>query len=132
MIDVDHFKQINDQHGHSVGDQVLQEIARTIENVCRETDISFRYGGEEFVVLLRKTSEMGARIIGERLRREINTIEIDKAGHKIQPSVSIGIGTRASGQKEHINDLFERADKALYRAKQSGRNCVKDLNDLMA
>jgi diguanylate cyclase (GGDEF)-like protein len=129
MIDVDHFKKINDQYGHSAGDLVLQEIASTIESVCRETDISFRYGGEEFVVLLRKTSEMGARIIGERLRREINQLEIEKGAYKIQPSVSIGIGTRASGQKEHIDDLFERADKALYRAKQAGRNCVKDLHD---
>lgn len=129
MIDVDHFKQINDQHGHSVGDHVLQELARTIEGVCRETDISFRYGGEEFVVLLRKTSEMGARIIAERLRREINSLEIEKSNHTINPSVSIGIATRGYGQKEHINDLFERADKALYRAKQAGRNCVKDLSD---
>jgi diguanylate cyclase (GGDEF)-like protein len=131
MIDVDHFKKINDQHGHSAGDEVLREIASTIESVCRESDISFRYGGEEFVVLLRKTSEMGARIIGERLRREVNLLEVEKGTHKIQPSVSIGIGTRASGQKEHINDLFERADKALYLAKQSGRNCVKDLHDIM-
>ena len=83
-------------------------------------------------MLLRKTSEMGARIIGERLLREINLLEVEKGSHKIQPSVSIGIGTRASGQKEHINDLFERADKALYLAKQSGRNCVKDLHDVMA
>lgn len=129
MIDVDHFKQINDHYGHSAGDQVLQEIASTIEGVCRETDISFRYGGEEFVVLLRKTSEIGARIIGERLCREINLLEIGKGSHKIQPSVSIGVGTRASGKKEHINDLFERADKALYRAKQAGRNCVEVLTD---
>ncbi len=131
MVDVDHFKKINDQYGHSAGDQVLQEIASTIEAVCRESDISFRYGGEEFVVLLRKTSEMGARIIAERLRREINFLEIEKGTAKIRPSVSIGIGTRASGQKEHINDLFERADKALYRAKQAGRNCVRDLSDVV-
>ena len=132
MLDVDYFKKINDQYGHSMGDQVLQEIARTIENVCRESDIGFRYGGEEFVVLLRKTNEMGARIIGERLRREINLLEIEKGTHKIQPSVSIGISTRASVQKEHISDLFERADKALYLAKKSGRNCVKDLQDITA
>lgn len=81
------------------------------------------------MVLLRKTSEMGARIIAERLRREINSLEIEKSNHTINPSVSIGIATRGYGQKEHINDLFERADKALYRAKQAGRNCVKDLSD---
>jgi diguanylate cyclase (GGDEF)-like protein len=132
MIDVDHFKKINDQYGHVAGDLVLQQIARTIESVCRETDISFRYGGEEFVVLLRKTNERGARIIGERLRREINTIAVEHSNRTIQPSVSIGISTRASGQKEHIDDLFERADKALYRAKQAGRNCIKDLSDVIA
>ncbi len=124
MIDVDHFKLINDQHGHSRGDEVLQAIAYTIANVCRETDISFRYGGEEFVVLLRKTNEAGACTIGERLRKEINKIEIRQNSHCIQPTVSIGISTRTSNQKEHISHLFERADKALYHAKQTGRNCV--------
>jgi diguanylate cyclase (GGDEF)-like protein len=124
MIDVDHFKLINDRYGHSRGDEVLQEIARTIESVCRETDISFRYGGEEFVVLLRKTSESGACIIGERLRKEISKIVIQQNADSIQPTVSIGISTRVSNQKEHINQLFDRADKALYQAKQTGRDCV--------
>lgn len=124
MIDVDHFKLINDQHGHLRGDEVLKAIARTIANVCRETDISFRYGGEEFVVLLRKTNETGACIIAERLRKEISKIEMQQNGHGIQPTVSIGISTRASNQKENINHLFDRADKALYNAKQKGRNCV--------
>lgn len=127
MIDVDHFKAINDRHGHSQGDEVLREIARTIESVCRETDISFRYGGEEFVVLLRKTGETGARTIAERLRRTISKLVIGHNGSSVRPTVSIGISTRTSDQKEHINDLFERADQALYRAKQAGRNCVRDL-----
>jgi diguanylate cyclase (GGDEF)-like protein len=124
MIDVDHFKMINDQHGHSRGDEVLQAIARTIANVCRETDISFRYGGEEFVVLLRKTDATGACIIGERVRNEISKITMQQHGRNIQPTVSIGISTRTSNQKEHIDQLFDRADKALYHAKQTGRNCV--------
>jgi len=128
MIDVDHFKRINDQHGHARGDEVLQEIARTIENVCRETDISFRYGGEEFVVILR-THDAGARIMAERLRKEISSITLGQNGNTIKPTVSIGISTRGPGHKEHINDLFERADKALYLAKSAGRNCVRDLND---
>jgi diguanylate cyclase (GGDEF)-like protein len=124
MIDVDHFKHINDQHGHGRGDEVLQAIALTIENVCRETDISFRYGGEEFVVLLRKTSEAGASIIGERLRREISKLTIGKDSTASRPTVSIGVSTRISQQKEHINDLFDRADRALYKAKHTGRNRV--------
>jgi diguanylate cyclase (GGDEF)-like protein len=126
MIDVDHFKKTNDTFGHARGDLVLQEIASTIEKVCRETDISFRFGGEEFVVLLRKTTEKGARIIAERLRKEICLLSIEVKGQTIKPTVSIGISTRNAEQKEHIKDLFDRADKALYRAKQSGRNCVKD------
>lgn len=124
MIDVDHFKLINDQHGHLRGDEVLQAVARTIANVCRETDISFRYGGEEFVVLLRKTDETGACIIGERVRNEISKIIMQQQGRSIQPTVSIGISTRTSNEKEHIDQLFDRADKALYHAKRRGRNCV--------
>ena len=106
---------------------MLREIARTIESVCRETDISFRYGGEEFVVLLRKTNEIGSRTIAERLRRSISKLTIGHNGSSIRPTVSIGISTRTCGQKEHISDLFDRADRALYIAKQSGRNCVRDL-----
>lgn len=124
MIDVDHFKVINDQHGHARGDDVLQAIASTIAHVCRESDISFRFGGEEFVVLLRKTNEAGAGIIAERLRSEVSKISLTQNGKTIQPTVSIGISTRSSDQKEHIEQLFERADKALYEAKQAGRNRV--------
>jgi diguanylate cyclase (GGDEF)-like protein len=132
MIDVDHFKTINDKHGHSYGDEVLKEIAHTIENVCRETDISFRYGGEEFVVILRETTETGAAIIAERLRNQINKITLEKNGKTIKPTVSIGTSTRTTHQKDHIDDLFERADKALYQAKQTGRNRVVVGSDLVA
>ena len=126
MIDVDHFKLINDQHGHVRGDEVLQAIASTISHVCRESDISFRFGGEEFVVLLQKTDEDGAGIIAERLRLEVSKINLNQNGKSIQPTVSIGISTRSAGQKEHIDQLFDRADKALYEAKQAGRNCVRN------
>ncbi|HWV16269.1 MAG TPA: GGDEF domain-containing protein [Cellvibrio sp.] len=124
MIDVDHFKKINDQHGHARGDEVLQIIARTIANVCRESDISFRFGGEEFVVLLCKTNDSGAEIIAERIRAEVGKVSLGQNGKTIQPTVSIGISTRIADQKEHIEQLFERADKALYEAKQAGRNRV--------
>jgi diguanylate cyclase (GGDEF)-like protein len=124
MIDVDHFKLINDQFGHARGDEVLQAIAHTIAHVCRESDISFRFGGEEFVVLLRKTNAAGAGTIAERVRLEVSKISLSQNGKNIQPTISIGISTRAIGQKEHIDQLFERADKALYEAKQAGRNCV--------
>lgn len=126
MIDIDHFKQINDVYGHVCGDEVLKAVAKTIQEACRESDISFRFGGEEFVVLLRKTGTIGARIIAERIREQIAKLILGQTCETIRPTVSIGIGTRAAGKREHIRDLFERADKALYRAKTEGRNCTID------
>lgn len=127
MIDIDHFKKINDNYGHSRGDQVLCEVAAKIQAVCRESDITFRYGGEEFVVLLRKTGLTGALVIAERLRGEIARLEIHDVARRIVTTVSIGVGTRTLSQREQSNDLFEQADKALYYAKAAGRNCIMNL-----
>lgn len=131
MIDADHFKKINDEYGHHRGDLVLCEIARSIQAVCRGSDIIFRYGGEEFVVLLGKTNADGAKIIAERIRQQIAQTLISYNGKSIGTTVSIGIATRhANKAKEHINDLFDRADAALYEAKARGRNCVISSDDL--
>lgn len=127
MIDIDHFKQINDVYGHACGDEVLKSVAKTIQSSCRDSDISFRFGGEEFVVLLRKTGAAGARIIAERIRNRIAQLILGQNGDTISPTVSIGIGTRSTGEREQICDIFERADKALYRAKTQGRNCTMDI-----
>lgn len=126
MIDIDHFKLINDKHGHSRGDQVLREVAGRIQAVCRESDITFRYGGEEFVVLLRKTGTSGALIIAERLRREIAKLRFGEDGESFATTVSIGVGSRGR-DKEKVDAIFERADKALYYAKAKGRNCIINL-----
>jgi diguanylate cyclase (GGDEF)-like protein len=127
MIDVDYFKSINDSYGHDKGDQVLREIAKIIQQVCRETDMFFRYGGEEFLVILRNTNIQGAGIIAERLRQQIASTAINvKEGGAIRPTVSIGISSLHHGQKEKAQDLFKRADVALYKAKSSGRNCVME------
>ncbi len=127
MIDVDFFKSINDSYGHDKGDQVLREIANIIQQVCRETDMFFRYGGEEFLVILRNTNIQGAGIIAERLRQQIaNTAIHLKEGGAIRPTVSIGVSSLHHDQKEKAQDLLKRADVALYRAKSSGRNCVID------
>jgi len=127
MIDVDYFKSINDSYGHDKGDQVLGEIAKTIQAVCRETDMYFRFGGEEFLVILRNTNTQGAHIIGERLRQQIASTAISVTeGGAIRPTVSIGISTLRHGKKETSIKLFKRADIALYKAKSSGRNCVMD------
>lgn len=130
MIDADYFKRINDKYGHHRGDLVLCEIAKGIESVCRGSDSIFRFGGEEFVVLLGKTHAEGAKIIAERIRQQIEQTYINHNGILIGTTVSIGIATRQSGKKEHINDLFDRADAALYQAKANGRNCIVSSNDL--
>ncbi|PUA29818.1 MAG: GGDEF domain-containing protein [Cellvibrio sp. 79] len=131
MIDADYFKKINDEYGHHRGDLVLCEIARSIQAVCRGSDIIFRYGGEEFVVLLGKTNAEGAKIIAERIRQQIEQTHVSYNGKSIGTTVSIGIATRhANKAKEHINDLFDRADAALYQAKAKGRNCVISSDDL--
>lgn len=127
MIDIDHFKKINDKYGHSHGDRVLREVTETVKTVCRETDLTFRYGGEEFVVLLRETGEAGALIIAERIRLQIAKLKIGNDADCVSPTVSIGIGTREFGKKEQISDLFDRADQALYLAKANGRNCTINL-----
>ncbi len=131
MVDVDFFKKINDEYGHQRGDMVLCEIAKGIQAVCRGSDICFRYGGEEFVVVLGKTDAEGAKIIAERIRQQIADTDIKHNGKTIITTVSIGIATRSHTEKEHIDDLFERADKALYVAKQSGKNCVISSDDLL-
>lgn len=124
LIDADHFKKINDDYGHHRGDIMLCEIAKGIQSVCRGTDITFRYGGEEFVVLLGKTNAEGAKIIAERIRQQIEKTFISHNGNRIGTTVSVGIATHHAGKKEHLNELFERADTALYQAKANGRNCV--------
>jgi len=131
MIDVDFFKKINDEYGHHRGDLVLCEIAKEIQAACRGSDITFRYGGEEFVVVLGKTDAEGAKIIAERIRQQIAETHIKHNGKTIGTTVSIGIATRHSNEKEHINDLFERADKALYLAKNAGRNCVISSDEIL-
>lgn len=131
MVDVDFFKKINDEYGHHRGDLVLCEIAKGIQSACRGSDITFRYGGEEFVVVLGKTDAEGAKIIAERIRQHIAETHIKYNGKTIGTTVSIGIATRHSNEKEHINDLFERADRALYIAKNSGRNCVISSDEIL-
>lgn len=129
MIDIDHFKQINDTHGHSVGDYVLKEVAKIIKMTIREYDIAGRYGGEEFVVLLPDTQIEGARKLAERLRIKVEKtlFNIGKyASSKtetIKITLSIGVALFDSTYKNPA-DIYEEADIALYKAKQEGRNRV--------
>ncbi len=120
MIDIDHFKRINDAHGHAAGDAVLVAIAAELRRQCRETDIVGRLGGEEFVVLLPETDASGAGIFAERLRRAVAALPRLPSG--LTSTISIGLAGRRPG--ESVADLMIRADAGLYNAKRSGRNQV--------
>lgn len=124
MLDIDHFKKVNDTHGHAAGDIVLKEFASRIGRNIRGVDLAARYGGEEFVVMMPETSSDLAATIGGRLKDEIasNPFDIGDAGEPINVTVSIGVATSRDGQTP--NQLIEEADKALYEAKFSGRNRV--------
>ena len=122
LIDIDKFKQINDKYGHVSGDRVLQSVAHGIVHSARETDSIFRYGGEEFIVLLNKTNYLGSTTIAERMRHYIEQTRTYCSGETIATSVSIGIATLRPN--DDLSSIFHRADNALYTAKDSGRNKV--------
>ncbi len=123
MIDVDHFKKINDLHGHPAGDEVLRGIGAVLQKTMRSYDEIGRYGGEEFIAVLPETTLTQALAAAERIRACVE--EADVRYNKIQFQLSISIGVVSSfGEEDTPQGLIERADMALYAAKQSGRNCV--------
>ncbi len=121
-IDLDHFKVVNDTYGHAAGDYVLQKVAMALRGALRDRDLLSRLGGEELAVLLPETDATQARLIGERLRRAIDQMEVLWQGQTIHVTASLGVAT-APGTLA-MEELFERADAALYTAKRSGRNRV--------
>jgi diguanylate cyclase (GGDEF)-like protein len=128
MIDIDHFKQVNDTYGHLAGDAVLATLSATLRGLLREYDIIGRFGGEEFAILLPHTDMVGAEQITERLRAKLAEITV-AAGHgtaaevPLQVTVSIGVATLETSRRD-LDDLIAAADAALYRAKAQGRNRV--------
>lgn len=122
VLDLDHFKRINDQHGHVTGDYVLKMVANTLKASSRGADMTFRFGGEEFVVLLNKTDVAGAKITAERIRQNIESLCLHYANQQIPVSISVGVATLCLNEDKEA--LLSRADKALYQAKQNGRNQV--------
>ncbi len=123
VFDVDHFKRINDHYGHDAGDALLRCIAATAERCCRASDIVYRYGGEEFVLLLGNTDLMGACRVAERLRRQVARSRCRHHDVELKATISLGVADWREG--EDGAELFRRADEALYQAKASGRNCVR-------
>lgn len=126
ILDIDHFKQFNDRFGHEAGDRALVKVADTLNDVLRDSDELFRYGGEEFTVLLPGTSAGPARQIAERMRGAINDLEIE--GQKL--SISLGISTFDGGNCASPQEMLAQADTALYSAKAQGRNCVVHGEDI--
>ena len=127
MIDIDFFKKVNDTYGHASGDAVLRGVAAIVKAALRESDIPSRYGGEEFAVLLPYTHLQEAQIVGERLRKAVETSPIpinDESSEVKSIKVTISMGIAEFNNQETGEELFERADKALYEAKESGRNRV--------
>ncbi|HEY9228346.1 MAG TPA: diguanylate cyclase [Gemmatimonadaceae bacterium] len=126
LLDVDHFKQINDTEGHLAGDSVLRQLGALLEDAVRKVDVVARYGGEEFVAILPETVSEGGIIFAERLRERIEAQSFDVGeGKPVHLTVSIGIATFPSPRVATTEDFFARADEALYRAKSGGRNQVR-------
>jgi diguanylate cyclase (GGDEF)-like protein len=123
MLDVDHFKPINDEHGHAMGDRVLAALGRLFAHQARRTDLVGRWGGEEFVVVLAGAAEPGARIAAERIRSAVEKMSVlDDKGQRVAVTVSIGIACLEV--RDNVEVFIDRADRAMYQAKAAGRNRV--------
>ena len=122
MLDVDHFKSINDTFGHDVGDTVLQRVSSVIAASVRGTDVASRWGGEEFLILMRNTDLKNADKIAERILTEIRAIRVEVEGASIM--VTATLATCVIGEHECLKDAIKRTDKALYQGKQQGRNRI--------
>jgi len=126
MIDIDNFKQINDTHGHLVGDRVLKQLANLLKREQRSVDIVARYGGEEFVVLLPETTAAESRNFAERILRRVATHDFGESGKPVRVTISIGIATYPDERVSDGESLLRLADSHLYRAKTDGRNRFRD------
>jgi two-component system, cell cycle response regulator len=124
MFDIDHFKKVNDTHGHQAGDLVLSEISTLLTGALRAEDVFARYGGEEFAVICRGTDLTQASIVGERMRKAVEKHRFTFEGTHIPVTISVGIAALPDLAVKDATDLVARADKALYQSKHGGRNRV--------
>lgn len=129
VIDVDHFKKVNDRLGHPAGDEVLKRVAAALNGYARETDLAARHGGEEFALLLPQTTEDGARVVAERVRQGIEALRTEWEGKVVPIKVSIGVASLEPGA-DTPESLVGRADEALYEAKKMGRNRVVTYSEI--
>lgn len=124
MVDLDHFKQINDQHGHLCGDAILHAVAVALLETLRQPDVLARFGGEEFVAFLPQTDALGAVDVAERVRQRIERLALDWEGEVVRVTVSVGVAAMRSDHLK-LDHLIRDADAAMYEAKAAGRNCVR-------
>ena len=124
MLDIDHFKEINDQFGHEAGDDVLQQIAQIMLKNTRSEEKISRFGGEEFVGFLPDVVEKEAEMIAERIRKQIFDHIFFIGSQNIKVTVSIGVSQWNVNNNDDVQSLLKRIDKALYKAKGNGRNCT--------
>jgi diguanylate cyclase (GGDEF)-like protein len=124
LLDLDHFKHVNDSHGHPAGDAVLRHVARLVSDAVRGTDLVGRLGGEEFVVLLPATPIAAACTLAEKVRLHLQNSPTAWGGATIANTVSIGVAATTAAQKRNFESLYDEADKSMYQAKQRGRNQV--------
>ena len=128
MVDIDHFRAINEKHGQRVGDEVLQRVADALRSALRKEDMLVRFGGEEFLVLLPEVAGPGAVVVGGRIRKAVAAKEIEVGPHRFPLTVSAGVSARLDEGPESIDSLIARADEALSLAKRRGRNRVVALS----
>ncbi|MDL1970415.1 MAG: diguanylate cyclase [Candidatus Desulfofervidaceae bacterium] len=124
MLDIDHFKKINDTYGHMAGDVVLKMLARIMKNSVRTTDIAARFGGEEFIFLLPQTPLKGGIVFAERLRKTVEEYNFQALGHKIPVTISLGVSNYNNKLPYTLDEIIKNTDEALYQAKETGRNKV--------
>jgi two-component system, cell cycle response regulator len=129
MADIDHFKKVNDQHGHLVGDRALRWVATTLQNELRSMDFLCRYGGEEFCAILPETNQPGAARAAERIRAALERQQFAVDGITLALTISVGAASWTPIDKEEIPDLLARADRALLDAKRAGRNRIQVAGD---
>tara|TARA_R110002111_G_scaffold219687_4_gene281832 strand:- start:2262 stop:3185 length:924 start_codon:yes stop_codon:yes gene_type:complete len=120
ILDIDHFKSVNDSYGHSTGDLALRTLADSINKTLRRSDIAFRYGGEEFAIILSNTDKAAAHYVAERIRIAVSQLRCNDEVHNFGITISLGVTELQQG--EQASNLFDRADQALYQAKHAGRN----------
>ena len=125
MMDLDHFKNINDVYGHEIGDRILRHFARTVTSTMRETNLTARYGGEEFIVVLPDTSTQSCALVAERIRKSVMDMEVPSSTEKPLPPITVSIGVASFPENgQTVEEVIQASDKSMYESKRNGRNRV--------